>query len=46
MNKQKSRCVCETLCPRQQQSEKAILARRSKSKSQGHWPWCKLKGHH
>ena len=27
-------------------SKKLILASRSKSMSQGHWPWCHLKGHH
>ena len=44
---EKSRCVCETLCPRWQQTlEKLFLARRSKSRSQGHWPGCHLKGHH
>ena len=27
-------------------SKKLFLASRSKSRSQGHWPWCHLKGHH
>ena len=39
-------CVCETLCPRWQRLKKAILVQRSKSRSQGHWPWFHLIGHH
>ena len=33
--------------PRRQESlEKLFKAQMSKSRSQGHWPWCHLKGHH
>ena len=39
-----SRCVCETLTmpPAATKSKKLFLASRSKSRSQGHWPWCHL----
>ena len=40
MNKQKLMYVCETLCPRRQQSEKAIFS----TNVTRHW--CHLKGHH
>ena len=34
-------------CPRRQQSPKKLfLEQMSKSRSQGHWPWSHLKGHH
>ena len=32
--------------PAATKSKKLFLASRSKSRSQGHWPWCHLKGHH
>ena len=39
--------VCETLYPGWQQNlKKLFLAQRSKSRSQGHWPWCLFNGHH
>ena len=47
-NKMKSRCFCETLTmpPVATKSKQLFLDQRSKSRSQGHWPWCHLKGHH
>ena len=39
-----------TMPPLATKSRKAIFSmkklRKSKSRSQGHWPWCPLKGHH
>ena len=32
--------------PAATKSKKLFLASRSKSRSQGHWPWCHLKEHH
>ena len=32
--------------PAATKSKKLFLASRSKSRPQGHWPWCHLKGHH
>ena len=47
INYEKSRCVCEILCPpAATKSKKLILASRSKSRSQGQWPCCHLKGCH
>ena len=46
-SKKISRCVCETrMPPAATKSKKLFLASRSKSRSQGHWPWCHLKGCH
>ena len=41
-------CLWNTTCmpPVATKSKKLFLASRSKSRSQGHWPWCHLKGHH
>ena len=45
--KDKNIYVCETLCPRWQEGQKKLfLAERSNLRSQGHWPWWHLKGHH
>ena len=39
-------CLWNTTCmpPAATKSKKLFLASRSKSRSQGHWPWCHLKG--
>ena len=41
-HQKKSRCVCETLTmpPAATKPKKLFSAQRSKSRSQGHWPWC------
>ena len=46
--KEKSRVFVKhySMPPAATKSKKLFLAARSKSRSQGHWPWCHLKGHH
>ena len=39
-------CLWNTMPPAATKSKKLFLAWRSKSRSQGHWPWCHLKGRH
>ena len=39
-------CLWNTMPPAATKSKKLFLASRSKPRSQGHWPWCHLKGLH
>ena len=39
-------CLWNTIPPAATKSKKVFFTSKSKSRSQGHWPWCHLKGHH